>query len=114
MTHYPIFKNLRSLFSVMKGEVCFPSISNNSKRLKSALRDCLATYPPDPPSLSKGRGSVGKRGVSPLSINLFPLSFEGEGDKGGEVSKHSLSDALYLERWKEMCYTSGKLINHLR
>jgi len=32
---------------------------------------------------------VGKRGVKPLSINLFPLSFEGEGDKGGEVSKHS-------------------------
>jgi hypothetical protein len=28
--------------------------------------------------------------VKPLSINLFPLSFEGEGDKGGEVSKHSL------------------------
>jgi len=28
--------------------------------------------------------------VKPLSINLFSLSFEGEGDKGGEVSKHSL------------------------
>jgi hypothetical protein len=28
--------------------------------------------------------------VKPLSINLFPLSFEGEGDKEGEVSKHSL------------------------
>jgi len=27
--------------------------------------------------------------VKPLSLNLFPLSFEGEGDKGGEVSKHS-------------------------
>jgi len=27
--------------------------------------------------------------VKPLSINLFPLSFEGEGDIGGEVSKHS-------------------------
>ena len=37
----------------------------------------------------KGRGSVGKRGVKPLSINIFPLSFEGEGDKRGEVSKHS-------------------------
>jgi hypothetical protein len=33
---------------------------------------------------------VGKRGVKPLSINLFPLSFEGEEDKGGEVSKQSL------------------------
>jgi len=30
--------------------------------------------------------------VNPLSINLFPLSFEGEGDKGGEVSKHSQND----------------------
>ena len=28
--------------------------------------------------------------MKPLSINLFPLSFEGEGDKGGEVSKHSI------------------------
>jgi len=28
--------------------------------------------------------------VKPLSMNLFPLSFEGEGDKGGEVSKQSL------------------------
>jgi hypothetical protein len=28
--------------------------------------------------------------VSPLSINLFPLSFKGEGDIGGEVSKYSL------------------------
>jgi len=37
---------------------------------------------PCPPSLSKGRGSVGKRGVKPLSINLFPLSFEGEGING--------------------------------
>ena len=27
--------------------------------------------------------------MKPLSTNLFPLSFEGEGDKGGEVSKHS-------------------------
>jgi len=43
---------------------------------------------PCPLSLSKGRGSAGKRGVKPLSINLVPLSFEGEGDKGGEVSKH--------------------------
>jgi len=37
-----------------------------------------------------GLPRVGKRGVKPLSINLFPLSFEGEGDKGGEVSKHSI------------------------
>ena len=36
---------------------------------------------------------VDKRGVSPLSINLFPLSFEGEGDKVGEVSKHSQGNA---------------------
>jgi len=26
-----------------------------------------------------------KRGVSPSSKQIFPLSFEGEGDKGGEV-----------------------------
>jgi len=30
---------------------------------------------------------VFKRGVSP-SFFSFPLSFEGEGDKGGEVDKH--------------------------
>jgi hypothetical protein len=35
--------------------------------------------------------------VKPLSINLFPLSFEGEGDKGGEVNKHS--QAGYLLLW---------------
>jgi len=47
---------------------------------------------PDPfPYQGKGSSPrAGKRGVKPLSINLFPLSFEGEGDKGGEVSKHSL------------------------
>jgi len=47
---------------------------------------------PDPLPLAREGGGlprVGKRGVSPLSINLFPLSFEGEGDKVGEVSKHS-------------------------
>ena len=47
---------------------------------------------PDPLPLAREGGGlprVGKRGVKPLSINLFPLSFEGEGDKGGEVSKHS-------------------------
>jgi hypothetical protein len=32
--------------------------------------------------------------VKPLSINLIPLSFEGEGDKGGEVSKYSQSYML--------------------
>jgi hypothetical protein len=26
-----------------------------------------------------------KRGFAPLFKNLFPLSFKGEGDKGGEV-----------------------------
>jgi hypothetical protein len=30
--------------------------------------------------------------VTPLSLNLFPLSFEGEGDKGGEVSKQSQNE----------------------
>ena len=65
---------------------------------------------PDPLPLLREGGRlprVGKRGVSPLSINLFPSpfaschserseesrsgqAFEGEGDKGGEVSKHSI------------------------
>jgi len=55
-------------------------------------RDCLATYPPDPLPLAREGGRlprVCKRGVKPLSINLFLLSFEGEEDKGGEVNKHS-------------------------
>jgi len=30
---------------------------------------------------------VSKRGASP-SYFILPLSFEGEGDKGGEVDKH--------------------------
>jgi len=62
--------------------------------ISAIVGDCLATHPPDPPSLSKGRGSVGKRGVKPLSINLFPLSFEGEGDKGCEVSKYSYNNCV--------------------
>jgi len=41
-----------------------------------------------------GLPRVGKRGVKPLSINLFSLSFEGEGDKGDEVSKHSQLNVL--------------------
>jgi len=55
--------------------------------------NCLATHPPDPLPLAREGGRlprVGKRGMKPFSINLFPLSFEGEGDKGGEVSKHSI------------------------
>jgi len=32
---------------------------------------------------------VFKRGVSPSSKKILPLSFEGEGDKGGEVEKIS-------------------------
>jgi len=62
----------------------------------TANRDCLATYPPDPLPLAREGGVLGKRGVSPLSINLFPLSFEGEGDKGGEVSKHSQRKGLAM------------------
>jgi len=30
-----------------------------------------------------------QREASPLFFNYFPLSFEGEGDKGGEVEKQS-------------------------
>ena len=33
--------------------------------------------------------------MKPLSINLFPFSFEGEGDKGGEVGKHSQIGSIY-------------------
>jgi hypothetical protein len=58
------------------------------------LVDCLATYSPAPLPLAR-EGGVGKRGVKPLSINFFPLSFEGEGDKGGEVSKHSKISSIY-------------------
>ena len=29
------------------------------------------------------------RGASPLSLDRFPLSYEGEGDTGGEASKES-------------------------
>ncbi len=36
----------------------------------------------------------GQRGVSPFKNN-FPLSFEGEGDKGGEVDKQ-ISNAMRL------------------
>ncbi len=35
------------------------------------------------------RGSL--KGRSPSKSNPFPLSFEGEGDKGGEVDKQSLN-----------------------
>jgi hypothetical protein len=51
------------------------------------VRDCLETYPPV--LLSKAERFYGelKRGVSPSYKSYFPLSFEGEGDKGGEVNK---------------------------
>jgi len=35
-----------------------------------------------PPSLSKGRGSICKRGVKPLPINLFPPPLKERGIKG--------------------------------
>ena len=41
---------------------------------------------PLPPSLVREGGEEKERGQSPLSKRLFPLSFEGEGDKGGEVN----------------------------
>jgi len=43
-------------------------------------------------------GSAGKRGVSPLSINLFPISFEGEGDKGVR-----LVNTLQIEAGYQVC-----------
>jgi len=42
---------------------------------------------------------VFKRGVSPSSIIILPLSFEGEGDKGGEVDKQYIK-RLDLNRAK--------------
>jgi len=49
---------------------------------------CLAKYVVD-----KGLLSRKIEGASPLQ-NLLPLSFEGEGDKGGEVDKESLDMGL--------------------
>ena len=65
--------------------------------ISAIIRDCLATHPLGPLPLAREGGRlprVGKRGVKPLSINLFPLSFEGEGDKGGEVSKYSYNNCV--------------------
>jgi len=45
----------------------------------------LGTYPPDPLPLVREGGVKVREGASPPLKNLFPLSFEGEGDKGGEV-----------------------------
>jgi hypothetical protein len=61
------------------------------ERLFSNLSPC-------PPSLSKGRGSISKREVKLLSINLFPLSFEGEGDIKGV----RLVNTLECRQLKEM------------
>jgi len=35
-------------------------------------------------------------GASPLQKTIFPLSFEGEGDTGGEVDKYSHESAASL------------------
>ena len=59
---------------------------------------------PWPPSLSKGRGSVGKRGAKPLSKVFSPSPSQGEGDKGGEVSKHSQNDT---EKFKNGLLANG-------
>jgi len=56
----------------------------------------LVTYPPDLLPLIKGRRSVDKRGAKPLSLLSFPLSFEGEGDKGGEVDKNLRLETFIL------------------
>jgi hypothetical protein len=46
----------------------------------------LETHPPDPLPLVREGGVELERGFTPL-LNLFPLSKDGEGDKGGEVTK---------------------------
>ena len=61
--------------------------------------ELFSNLSPNPLPLAREGGGlprVSKRGVKPLSINLFPLSFEGEGDKGGEVNKHSQVGYLLL------------------
>ncbi len=45
----------------------------------------ILTYPPAPFPW-QGKGAFCKRGGEAPSQNLFPLSFKGEGDKGGEVT----------------------------
>ena len=40
-------------------------------------------------ALTLGLNRVSKRGEAPL-FNILPLSFEGEGDKGGEVENNLL------------------------
>ena len=67
------------------------------KEVANEWRDCLATYPPSPPSFSKGRGSAGKRGVKPLSINLFPSPLKERGIKGVR-----LVNTLECRQLKEM------------
>ena len=49
----------------------------------------IETYPPDPLPLGiyEGKGGVWGEGASPPLPNLFPLSFKGEGEQGGEVRK---------------------------
>jgi len=42
----------------------------------------LVTYPPDPPSFDKGRGSVSKRGAEPLSKISSPSPLKERGIKG--------------------------------
>jgi len=37
--------------------------------------------------MSRSYNGVSKRGLRPL-FSFFPLSFEGEGDKGGEVDRN--------------------------
>jgi len=55
------------------------------------------TYPPDPPSLSKGRGSIGKRGASPLSKISFPSPSKERGIKGVRLISNLNNDIpLYI------------------
>jgi len=53
--------------------------------VKPTIKVVLATYPPKPPSLTKGRGSVSKRGASPLSKSLPSPLNKGRGIKGEEL-----------------------------
>jgi len=73
--------------------------------LKPTRQVLLPTLPPKRGEasllLSKNNG-VFKRGISPSSKNLFPLSLKGEGDTGGEGDRIEASWYAIMgwHRWR--------------
>ena len=89
-----MFAHLRNFVCGWKSWQSWEVLPSSALLLSTAMIDWRLFSNPSPCPLPVAREGgrlprVGKRGVKPLSINLFPLSFEGEGDKGGEVSKQS-------------------------